>query len=146
MEAPDFHLQQLTANKVKAVVLLIQGMPKTRIAEEVGITRDTLYQWLKQPAFQTAMEVQQRRVAEALADPTTYQAGLVAWKAQLPEMMSALMDTASDPSNPRQARAAEIILQAVTPEKLNTGPTDDEKIIDSFLKSNNLAVLPQQSG
>lgn len=132
----------LPADKLQAVVMLVEGKPKTRIAESLGITRDTLYQWLKHPDFQRALQIQQRRMAEVVTDPTAYTAGLVAWKAQLTEMMAALMETARDPKNPKQTRAAELILKAVTPDKLNTGPTDDEKIIQKWLEQNGIAAHP----
>lgn len=134
----------ITADKLQAVVLLVEGQPKTKVAEAVGIHRDTLYEWLKLPEFQKALEVHQRRVAEVIMDPTAYQAGLVKWKAGLPEMMEALLKTACDPSNARQATAAKIILEAVTPDQLNTGPTDDERIIDEWLKANGISQIQKK--
>lgn len=136
-----FSAETMPSFMLEAIVLLTEGMPKTQISETLNISRDTLYSWLKRPDFNAVLEEHQRRVSEAIRDPTAYQAGLVKWKARLPDMMDALLTSACDPKNPRQTRAAELILKAVTPDKLNTGPTDDEKIIQEFLKTNGIHSL-----
>ncbi len=58
----DPTLQQLTAKQRKAVEALLTTGEVSAAAREVGIHRDTLHRWLKQPLFQHAV-----RQAEAQA-------------------------------------------------------------------------------
>ena len=56
--------ENLTPRQRKAVETLLTTGDKSRAAEQAGVMRQTLYRWLKQPAFQEALRVAE---AEALA-------------------------------------------------------------------------------
>ena len=125
-----------TANKLKAIELLAQGTKKTQVAEIVGIDRSTIHAWLHQSEFSDAVAEQQRRLEALILDPTPYLQGMIAWKQSLPDVMKAVAKTALDPGNPRQIRAAELIMRHAATDDFTLGPTDDEKVIQAFFEEN----------
>lgn len=46
----------MNEKKAKALELLLKGVPITQIANEIGVHRNTLYLWLKEPMFKEAKE------------------------------------------------------------------------------------------
>lgn len=46
----------MNEKKSKALELMIKGTPITQIAEEIGVHRNTLYLWLKEPMFKEAKQ------------------------------------------------------------------------------------------
>ena len=124
------------ANKLKAIELLAQGTKKTQVAEVVGVDRSTIHDWLSVPEFSNAVANQQRRLEELILDPTPYLQGMIAWKQSLPEVMKAVVKTALDSGNPRQIRAAELIMRHAAIDDFTLGPTDDERIITAFFEEN----------
>lgn len=51
----DKNLQNPTKNK--AIQLLSAGVTKTEVANQLGISRDTIYDWLKDDAFRIAVNL-----------------------------------------------------------------------------------------
>lgn len=47
-------MKGLNEKKTKALGLMIKGIPISHIAEEIGVHRNTLYLWLKEPMFKEA--------------------------------------------------------------------------------------------
>jgi len=124
------------ANKLKAIELLAQGTKKTQVAEAVGVDRSTIHDWLSVPEFSNAVAKQQRRLEELILDPTPYLQGMIAWKQSLPDVMKAVVKTALDSGNPRQIRAAELIMKHTATDDFTLGPTEDEKVIQAFFEEN----------
>lgn len=46
------------ATKMKAIKLLSSGMSKTDVANELGISRDAIYDWLKDDEFRQAINIE----------------------------------------------------------------------------------------
>lgn len=44
----------MNEKKAKALELMIKGIPISHIAEEIGVHRNTIYIWLKEPMFKEA--------------------------------------------------------------------------------------------
>jgi len=58
--------KRLTEQQRQAVEALLAGWSVREVARLVGVHRNTIYHWLKQPAFQEALA---RAEAEASTDP-----------------------------------------------------------------------------
>jgi hypothetical protein len=135
-EAEQLPTPTLDGKRLKAVEMLAQGVAKSKVASAVGIDRSTVYAWLDEPEFANAVAEQKRKLEFLILDPTPFLQGIVQWKARLPDVMAAVAKTALDSDNPRQIRAAELILKHTAAEDLSTGPTEDEKVIEAWLEQN----------
>ena len=69
----------ISAAQLRAVEMLLTGMPVTKVAQKLGIDRKTLYDWRKNPVFQAeynrrrleasdAMDQRLRRLSEKAVD------------------------------------------------------------------------------
>ena len=69
----------ISAAQLRAIEMLLTGMPVTKIAQKMGIDRKTLYDWRKNPVFQAeynrrrleasdAMDQRLRRLSEKAVD------------------------------------------------------------------------------
>jgi transposase-like protein len=63
----DPTLQQLTARQRRAVEALLTNGEVSAAAREVGIHRDTLHRWLKQPGFQQAVRQAEAQTLDNLS-------------------------------------------------------------------------------
>jgi transposase-like protein len=63
----DPTLQQLTARQRRAVEALLTNGEVSAAAREVGIHRDTLHRWLKQPGFQQAVRQAEAQTLDDLS-------------------------------------------------------------------------------
>lgn len=74
----------MTKKKLKAVEMLIKGdLTRTDIAKELGISRDTLYRWMKEEEFMAALQKrteQIKRQAIQFLDSKSYDAACTLWK------------------------------------------------------------------
>lgn len=52
----------ITAQKQLAIDLLLSGEKKVDIADKVHVTSKTIYEWLKDPEFNSALEAQKKEV------------------------------------------------------------------------------------
>ena len=94
--------ENLTPRQRKAVETLLTTGDKSRAAEQAGVKRQTVYKWLKQPAFQEVL-----RVAEAEALQSLSRA-----LARLGDKAARTLDRGMDADSDTIAiRAADIVLQ-----------------------------------
>lgn len=74
----------MTKRKLKAVEMLIKGdLTRTDIAKELGISRDTLYRWMKEEEFMAALQKrteQIKRQAIQFLDSKSYDAACKLWE------------------------------------------------------------------
>ena len=70
----------LNARQLQAVDLLSRAVNKKEVAEQVGVNRGTIYNWLEQPEFQHEIEQRRQSLQHMLSDPTPYLTGLLHWK------------------------------------------------------------------
>lgn len=64
----DYNNYKFTKKKQKAVELLINGdLTKKEIAEELGITRQTLYKWMNDERFQAELQKQTDQIKRQAA-------------------------------------------------------------------------------
>ncbi len=125
-----------TTKQLEAIELLARGTSKRKTAALLEVDRSTVYYWLDKTEFAAALEEQKRKLESLILDPTPFLTGLVGWKEKLPEIMQAVAETALDKKNPRQMKAAELILQHCAVDAFNSGPSDDEKVIQAFFHNN----------
>lgn len=57
--------QRLKSNQLKAVAALLTSPDMAQAAKAAGVSRDTLYEWLKQPAFRAALREAERSALDA---------------------------------------------------------------------------------
>src|ERR1700688_3704990 len=70
-DSPDpatIPLANLTPARAHVVAALAQGRTVTAAAQDAGLHRNTIYNWLNEPAFKTAVEEAQREYVAILSD------------------------------------------------------------------------------
>ena len=67
MSAHRTHPEHLTPKQRRAVAALLTTGEPAAAAREAGIARDTLYRWLKQPAFLAAVRAGEARALDELS-------------------------------------------------------------------------------
>ena len=79
-----YHTVKMTKKKLKAVEMLIKGdLTRTDIAKDLGVSRDTLYRWMKEEEFMAALQKrteQIKRQAIQFLDSKSYDAACTLWK------------------------------------------------------------------
>jgi hypothetical protein len=125
----------LNARQLHAVDLLSRAVNKKEVAEQVGVNRGTIYNWLEQPEFQREIEQRRQSLQQMLSDPTPYLTGLLHWKSNLPEIMRSVVEVASDPEHKNHLRAAELILEHLRPVHVDPPETDDARIVAEYARS-----------
>lgn len=79
-----YNTVKMTKRKLKAVEMLIKGdLTRTDIAKELGISRDTLYRWMKEEEFMAALQKrteQIKRQAIQFLDSKSYDAACKLWE------------------------------------------------------------------
>lgn len=133
----------LDGKRLKAVEMIAAGTAKAKVAKAIGVDRTTIRNWMNEEHFAHAVEEQKARLRQLILDPAPWISGMLEWKAELPAIMSALAQTAKDPSNPRQTKAAEIILHHCKVDDLDPEPSQDERLIREFLQK--LTAQPQEA-
>lgn len=111
--------QQLTSQHHEAIALLIEGKSQTEVAEELGIHRNTVGNWVRDNvAFDKAYKDAIRRITHR----------------RMPELMNAMMETAISEGS---AAMAKLILEAngmltqkheVSATTSENGPVDIDKM------------------
>jgi phage terminase small subunit len=98
--------ENLTAKQRKCIEALLTKWDTTQAAAAAGVSRDTLYRWLKGPAFREELQNATRASLEALSR------GLVTLGGQALDVLAATLD---DPKANQAAkvRAADIILSKI---------------------------------
>lgn len=131
----------LDAKKLQAIEMLARGIGPKAVAEEIGVSRDTLWQWRQSPEFVQAIAHHMRQLEKVILDPTPRLQGIVAIKERYPEIMRGLADLALN-AKTEMARIAAIklIKEEIDKEELQLGPTDDEKIIHEWAKTKGLVI------
>ena len=127
--------RMLNTRQLHAVDLLSRAVNKKEVAEQVGVNRGTIYNWLEQPEFQHEIEQRRQSLQQMLSDPTPYLAGLLHWKSNLPEIMRSVVEVASDPEHKNHLRAAELILEHLRPEHVDPPETSDARIVAEYAQS-----------
>ena len=127
----------LNARQLHAVDLLSRAVNKKVVAEQVGVNRGTIYNWLEQPEFQHEIEQRRQSLQQMLSDPTPYLTGLLHWKSNLPEIMRSVVEVACNPDHKYQLRAAELILEHLRPDHVEAPETDDARIVAEYARSHN---------
>ena len=131
----------MDAKRLQAVALLAQGESQAQTARTVGIHIDTLKDWIRKPEFFAEVEAQKERIRQLILDPAPYVQGLLYWKQELPGIMEALADTAKDKNSPRQVKAAEVILNFLKVDEMDThGQSRDERVIQEYFQKNGWAA------
>lgn len=51
----------------KAVILLAHGRPITEVSDEVGVSRQTIYNWLSDEEYQSLVDAEKTRIARSLS-------------------------------------------------------------------------------
>jgi hypothetical protein len=125
----------LHTKQLHAVDLLSRAVSKKEVAQQVGVDRGTIYNWLEQPEFSSEIEQRRQSLRQLLNDPTPYLTGLLHWKANLPEVMRSVAAIASDPDHRNQLRAAELILEYLRPAHIEEPQTDDARMIAEHAQS-----------
>jgi hypothetical protein len=64
MTDQDTNEGQLTENQLMALPFIIAARSMTEAAEKAGISRNTLYEWQKNPAFKAELQRQREAVVE----------------------------------------------------------------------------------
>src|SRR3954464_12666058 len=67
MEPTDATLK-LTARQQLVIDAIATGLPIVRVAEQIGVARRTIYNWLEDPAFQSGLAQRRRELADTVAD------------------------------------------------------------------------------
>ena len=124
----------LNERQIHAVDLLSRAVSKKEVAEQVGVNRGTIYNWLEQSEFQHEVEQRRQSLQQLLNDPTPYLTGLLHWQNKLPKVMSSVVDVACDPDHKNQLRAAELILEHLRPEHVDQPPSEDARVIAEYSK------------
>lgn len=55
----------LDKNKLSMITLLLEGVSKTQIAKKLNVSRQAVYNWLKDPNVQDKIKKEQREIEEA---------------------------------------------------------------------------------
>jgi len=126
----------LNERQIHAVDLLSRAVSKKEVAEQVGVNRGTIYNWLDQPEFQSEVEERRQSLRQLLNDPTPYLTGLLHWQNSLPHVMGSVVEVACDPDHKNQLRAAELILEHLRPEHVDQPPSEDARIISDYAQLN----------
>lgn len=74
----------LHEKKAKALELMIKGIPISHIAEEIGVHRNTLYIWLREPDFKDAKKNAEEKLLDGI------------WLTSLYEIEYVLLNTKDD--------------------------------------------------
>lgn len=74
----------MTEKKAKALELMIKGIPISHIAEEIGVHRNTLYLWLREPDFKDAKKNAEEKLLDGI------------WLTSLYEIEDVLLNTKDD--------------------------------------------------
>ena len=125
----------LNARQIHAVDLLSRSVSKKEVADQVGVNRGTIYNWLDQPEFQHEIEQRRQSLQQLLNDPTPYLTGLLHWQNKLPNVMGSVVEVACDPEHKNQLRAAELILEHLRPEHMDQPPTKDASVIAEYAQT-----------
>ena len=125
----------LNEKQIYAVDLLSRSVSKKEVAEQIGVNRGTIYNWLEQPEFRHEIEQRRQSLQQLLNDPTPYLTGLLYWKTSLPEVMRSVVEIASDPDHKNQLRAVELILDHIRPEHIEAPQTDDARIVAEYAQT-----------
>ncbi len=104
----------MTNPQKKAVELLAVGTPVTEVAKEVNRSRNTIYEWLKQPEFKAELD---RLAEERLGN--VRKALIRAGPTAVETLLEIVQNGASESA---QVRAAEIILRYQTGLESNEAP------------------------
>ena len=56
----------ISAPQLRAIEMLLSGMPVTQIAQKMGIDRKTLYEWRKNPVFQAEYNRRRMEASDAM--------------------------------------------------------------------------------
>lgn len=127
----------LNARQLYAVDLLSRAVNKKEVAQQVGVNRGTIYNWLDQPEFKNEVEQRRQSLQELLNDPTPYLTGLLHWQNKLPNVMGSVVEVACDPDHKNQLRAAELILEHLRPEHVDQPQTEDASVIAEYAETHN---------
>ena len=122
----------LNTRQLYAVDLLSRSVNKKEVAEQVGVNRGTIYNWLEQPEFKREVEQRRQSLQELLNDPTPYLTGFLHWQNKLPNVMGSVVEVACDPDHENQLRAAELILEHLRPEHVEQPPSKDARVIAEY--------------
>jgi len=125
----------LNERQIHAVDLLSRSVSKKEVADQIGVNRGTIYNWLEQPEFQNEVEERRQSLQQLLNDPTPYLTGLLHWQNSLPHVMRSVVEVASDPAHKNQLRAAELILEHLRPEHVDQPPSEDAKVIAEYAET-----------
>ena len=125
----------LNTRQIHAVDLLSRSVSKKKVAEQVGVNRGTIYNWLEQPEFQHEVEQRRQSLQQLLNDPTPYLTGLLHWQNSLPHVMGCVVEVACDPDHKNQLRAAELILEHLRPEHVDQPPSKDVSVIAEYAET-----------
>jgi len=51
----------------KAVILIAQGRPITEVSDQVGVSRQTIYNWLSEDEYQRLVDAEKTRIVRSLS-------------------------------------------------------------------------------
>lgn len=51
----------------KAVILIAQGRPITEVSDEIGVSRQTIYNWLSEDEYQRLVDAEKTRIVRSLS-------------------------------------------------------------------------------
>lgn len=113
--------ERLTPAQAQAVSLLAAGRGPTEVAEELGVSRTTLWEWQHRPDFEAAYNRERAEVLEALRD------GLRGAQLAAVRVLHEVAKTEGAPLRDRLAAARALLSAASVPEA-QPGPTTTEGV------------------
>ena len=96
-------MDKLTARQNRAILALLSERDTASAAAKAGVSRETIYKWLKQPAFRAALAAAEAEALDSLSR------ALVALGSQATETLESVMSTPAAPAGVR-VRAADVVL------------------------------------
>jgi predicted DNA-binding protein YlxM (UPF0122 family) len=61
----DMYDYNIDRRKLKMIQMILDGVPKTVIAQQIGVSRQAIYDWLKDPEVQRIIKEEQEDIIEA---------------------------------------------------------------------------------
>jgi hypothetical protein len=104
----------LSDRQQRAIELMLQGLPDSRIAQTLGFDPRTLYRWRRQPVFASELDRRRHRLRKTVNDRLV---------ALLPEAVDVLKKQLSDPYDRTAYRAASLLVRTAF-RKTRTGSID----------------------